>query len=423
MPTTSSINFSGSYQVYPSYTGTDQVTSLTPFLVPPTFQTPDGSAAAVGKSILIPLQNLLLLNSGPPAYTSNTDFQFQVVGGVAQLIIVGTGNAWSAGATARTNLMTNFTAFLAYMEANYELAGLLVPGSTYIMGQVIADAIPAPLLESSFYRYSLSTGFQPPVNSGAVARAYVDIRPGMRLRVENSASEYVNPGSPLNGYIANGRCEYLVNATATGGGSKVVTFDAFLGTLNAPKITGGPTTPTAVGGGLLDLQAAGTARTYMRLFYPSSMNAAGLAGSLSNTNNPALVGAQTLGMMSAATLKYPTWNQPLTAPATQANTCMIFLGRSAVVPEIQIFATIRGVTIPLWVPVGTTLANVVQRYIYLPPTAQWSALPLNIRRLTSLPTTNSIAVDISTNIPTGAAMPPNMFDLPLVAGDLLTFNF
>lgn len=419
--TASTVSFNNGYQVFPSFIDKNLTTSPTPFLMPPTFSVPQGQNVAVGSSIVVSISNLLPGTATPPPYTNN-DFQFSVMNGAVQIIIVGTGNVWCADSTARTALMGNFTDLLQNLETTYELAGQLVPGATYIIGQALADTIPAPLMETLFYRYSLSTGFAPQVNKAYPARAFVDVRPGMRLRVENSSSEYVSPGSPLNGYVGNGRCEYLVGATATGGAARVVTFDAFLGTVKAPAVNGGTTTPAATSGGLLDLQAAGSGRTYMRLFYPSSVNAPGLPGSLSNTGNPALVGAQTLSMMNQATQNYPTWNQ--TPPSgTSPNNCIIFLGRAAVVPEIQVFVTIRNMTSAMWVPVGTTLSNIAQRFTALTPTNGWAVLPVQIQRLNSLFPGTPVGVDTRNNQPTTGAVPANMFDVPLIAGDLLTFSF
>jgi hypothetical protein len=416
------ITFTKNYQVYPSFIGTDQVTSSVPFLLPPAWTTPT-SDSQVGGSIAISVPYLIASGQSPANYTDNTDFQLTVSSKQIQITIMsGKGtNAWCAGATARTALMTNFTAFLQYVETNYELPGILVPGSTFIIGQAIADWIPAPLTESAFYRYSLSTGFPPPPSS-ALTRAFVDLRPGMRLRVESAASEYVSPGSPMNGFVGNGQFEYLIGSMAPGGGARVITFDSFMGTISSPKVNGATTTPCATAGGLFDLQATGSGRTYVRLFYPSSVGAPAQPGCLSNTCSAALVGAQTLAMLNQATSTYPTWTANLIAPATLGNTCIIFLGRAVVVPEIEVFVIVRGTTFPIWVSVGTTFANIVQRYIPLPLSSSMSPFPVSLQRFMSTAPTNRMYVDNQIN-QTANGITASMFDVPLVAGDLLTFSF
>jgi hypothetical protein len=127
-------------------------------------------------------------------------------------------------------------------------------------------------------------------------------------------------------------------------------------------------------------------------------------------------------MMNQATQNYPTWNQ--TPPSgTSPNNCIIFLGRAAVVPEIQVFVTIRNMTSAMWVPVGTTLSNIAQRFTALTPTNGWAVLPVQIQRLNSLFPGTPVGVDTRNNQPTTGAVPANMFDVPLIAGDLLTFSF
>jgi hypothetical protein len=117
--TASTVSFNNGYQVFPSFIDKNLATSPTPFLMPPTFSVPQGQNVAVGSSIVVSISNLLPGTATPPPYTNN-DFQFSVVTGAVQIIIVGTGNVWCADSTARTALMGNFTDLLQNLETTYE---------------------------------------------------------------------------------------------------------------------------------------------------------------------------------------------------------------------------------------------------------------------------------------------------------------
>ena len=66
-----------------------------------------------------------------------------------------------------------------------------------------------------------STEFSPGIVVGTVP--YVDIRPGMRLRIETQTSQFLTPSSPLNGYVSSGRFEFFINSVPASNGTRVVT--------------------------------------------------------------------------------------------------------------------------------------------------------------------------------------------------------
>jgi hypothetical protein len=308
-------------------------------------------------------------------------------------------NLWSCEGTARAALMQNFTSFLTEVEAKLEAKSVIAPGGTAVIAAQIADRIPAPPVETLFYRYSLWTGL-------AGGTPYVDVRPGMRLRIETEASQFVSPGSPLNGYVGGGTITVAVGSTPAGS-SRAVTFDPFLGTISSPATAGAPN--PIVAGGLVDLHPPGGARPHWRLFYPASMPLPSPPGNLGMAQNVTLAGAATRADMAAVTREYPN-----RAQADPANVYAVFSGRAMVVPEVQIGLAV-GHEAPwqsTWVPLGTTLANVIERYAPLPLDP---ALPgVSVRRPSAAAKSGMATIRIS-----GEALAPGMLDIPLAGGDLV----
>ena len=365
-----------------------------------------------------------------PSGYSNTDFviAFKQNGSTAQTVVTqitlnGTdknpnANMWKCAPTARAALMANFVDFLTQIEKQLELPGLLVPGATFRIGQQVADNIPAPLLETLFYRYSLSPGFTP----GTLP--YVDLRPGMRLRVETQISQFLTPDSQVNGYVGSGTFYYQVTSVPAANGTRVIAFDPFLGTIKAPSVQGAASSPV-VAGGLIDLQLASGAWPYWRLFYPSSVPPALQSSDLNVDDNVTLVGAQDLEALNSITT-----NQPSSATCGTASTsCTIFLGRAIAVPEIPVWIndSTHGLNTLQYVPVGTTLANITERFISLPLDPNQSFVNCNRISTAAAQGLTSVSVNMTTNglacPPSNlAALPSTMWDLPLIGGDSVVLS-
>ena len=393
-----------SYQVFSPYTGTDQATAVSPYLIPPNNQ----SVASVSYGSAITLK-LTIANAGAFTY-SNDDFKFAS----GQTTILA-NNLWKAADSARTTLMGNFTDFLQNVEAGLELLGTVPLGTAYQLGQALADVIPAPLLETLFYRYSLDPG------TAGGSLPMVDVRPGMVLRVETEASQLVGSGSNLNGYVGAGTFRFRVSSIPAANGGRVVTFDPFLGTIQSPN-TGGPSgTAPVVAGGLVDLCQSSLARAYVRLFNPASMSAASSGGNQSINNNPALIGANTLFMMNGVFNTYPSFEvtPPAAPPPTPLpNVGIIFLGRATIVPEIPIWITYPGTskasnsTVLEYVSVGTTLYQVLERF--MSPVA-------NLHQTPKFTLSRNFASTINSIFTFAPGEPlPSLLDVPLIAGDAIT---
>lgn len=406
------------FQIYPFFTGTDNACSNAIYLLPPTFKYGSRFTA-----FSVPLLYIGSSNALPAPAAGNADFSmswacpgkapYTQANVSVQVSITGT-NAWSCAPATRQTLMANFTAFLLAIES-LETAGSLLPGSARRIGSMIADQLPAPLVETLFWRYALSPGTYPKT------LPYVDIRPGMRLRVDAAASQFVNPGAPQNGYVAGSRLYYPIGSTGPAGGSgaRLVSFDALLATIKAPTVQPGPSAQSATSAlgaaGGYDLAPSGGARPYWRLIYPASVPSPFSAGDLAITDNAVLLGATSLAALEAATTSYPNLS---------GNVSVAFLGRSLVVPEIPVFLTVRNNTTVQWVSVGTTLANLIEQYSPLPLSTTQTVLA-GLHRPTAFSPTGQPTAPLFLTItdPGGVSLPalsPGMFDLPLIAGDDIT---
>src|ERR671928_174794 len=402
------------YQVYPFFTGTDQGCTDAIYLLPPSFEYGAKTAFAIP-----------LLYTGGANYQQyqykNTDFEFALSlddesaqpnqGNVLVDITLTGANMWACLQSARTKLMENFVDFLVNVEKQFELNGVLVPGATARIGREVADRIPAPPLETLFYRYGLSPGLV------AGTKPYADVLPGMRLRVETQASQYISPGSKFNGYVGSGRFVFDV-VSVPAGAARVTAFDPLLGTIRSPSV-GGPASTPVVAGGLVDLQPVSGARPHWRLFYPSLVPSPMQPGDLTIGGNVTLVGAPTLDDLKTATENYTHLVTSGTPPCVYA----IFLGRAMAIPEIpiRVGTPLHGPPVPTleYVPLGTTLAQVVERYAPVP--LQPGQKVVDVTRISPSAPQGSAGFEFVTD--SLLAMPSGMYDVPLVAGDTVSLRF
>ncbi|MFL6137135.1 MAG: hypothetical protein ACJ74O_04965 [Frankiaceae bacterium] len=402
----------GSWQVYPDYTGTDGV-SAPVYLLPTSF--------TYGQSSTVTVAQLYLGGSGFASYAfSNADFAFSFqsqkptppyqASVLAQVVISGQGNMWKCAATARAALAANFQALLAWVESTLELPGIVVPGSTSRIGRTVMDALPLAFGETLALHYSLSTGLTGGTN------AHVDLVPGMRLLLETSVSQFLSPSAPQNGYVSTAAVPLAIGSLPGPDGRRVVTFDPFLGTINAPVVT--PVgKPVQIAGGLIDLQAPGQARVHWRLFYPTSMAPPNQPGNAQLVGNVGLMASDTLATLAAATTAYPTTVSDGGPGGKPLPTLYYaFLGRAIAIPQIPVWLTANGQTAVDYVPVGTTIANIVERYTD-PPLSQPGNVVAVMRNVYG-----GNPASVRFMVASLPATPLAMYDLPLLAGDGVTLT-
>jgi hypothetical protein len=341
-----------------------------------------------------------------PAPDSAKNTPTQANGSV--IITLKGANMWKVQPAARAALMANFSTFLESIETRLELPKLLLPGSTQRIAQVIAALLPAPPAESLFYRYSFSSGF------AAGTLPYVDIRSGMQLRVDVQASQFLTPTSAMNGYVNSGSFLMRVSSAAASDGSRVIAFDPFLTAIKAPVVSGPASSPVAVGG-LVDVQPPGGARTYWRLIYPATISSPSQPGDLAIADNVTLIGASTLAELNAATQSYPA----IDAGGTPPNIYAIFLGRAVAVPEIPVWVGNGGQAAFEYVPLGTTLGDLIERFTSPPVDPASITTPPLMRTMPAswVGTNPTSLVLTTTNL---VSVPRYMWDVPLVAGDVVT---
>ncbi|WP_437691782.1 hypothetical protein [Sorangium sp. So ce176] len=395
------------YLVYTGYQGPDQPEVSQTWLLPP-------ASVYGGKTPQQPLSiPYLYTGNGNPSTlgVSNDDFVIAAswsgsptrtnVNVTLQL----TGkNAWSTGAAARAALRKNFLAFLAKIEASFEIGSspLLIPGATSILAAALVQYMPLPAGETLLYACGLESGM------GTGAPPAVDVMPGMRLRSEPSVRQYLAPPTQaFSGYVSTGTLAWEV-AASTVSGSRVQAFDAFWGAVASPQITPPPGSPGPIYG-LLDLALANSGYKYHRLVYPQSVIAGSAPGSLDAATSATLTGANTLADLRSS-------------PPYSAS----FFGRDVVIPEICVFLGVSSATLqPIWVPLGTTVNNLLERFTRWKPLSTSSAQ--NALRLTrpaySSQQLGSLAGVSVAFAPAGAAITDlRALDLPLWPGDGLLLN-
>jgi len=253
--------------------------------------------------------------------------------------------AWNFDNTPiRSAVSTGILQFLTQVEQASPL-----PGAVPLLQQVIAQYLPLTFAETLYYRY----GSNP-------AMGYIDLQPGMRLRLDFEAFQQPNQkgAALLNGFVGAGSSYIQVVESIASNGSLLTSFSPLLAMSTYMSVA-----PNSGGGaGAVDLYGIygqpATASPYFRLFYPKSLSSADSPGSTLIQNNIAVVGASSLASMDAATTQY---RDSQTFPSNV--TATFFRGRTMITPEIPVFLNNN---VPIWVEVGTTLRQALRGYTYVP---------------------------------------------------------
>jgi hypothetical protein len=400
------------FSIVQQFIGNDSKTATSPFVIPPNV-TYTGANSAF-QAISITVNNVAGKNSGAPCNiatgATNTDFALSWSNQQAVVTVQPT-NVWAGAAANRNQLRTSFDAFRQQLEALELTAGCLKPGGAFLVAQRVAESIPLSLDESLYFRYSFDK-----VNN------YIDLQPGMRLRVEYSAYQFIASSGnykALNGYAGNGVGYYnLVRRP-----DQRLAFDAFLGQLNAPAIDS-PSCGVPGAGGIIDFQGANSARRYYRLFYPANFSSPDCPGSAGLDRNVTLIGADTLADLANATASFKNATCASAAQGNQAILCTIFRGRDIAIPEVLVRLNYQ----QAYVPAGTTVRNLVDQFINSafstanPTTGffpffslyrQWGPLLDSSYQ----PSSVSFGAVDTTKLMIGQQ---DVFDLPVVKGDALT---
>ena len=351
--------------------------------------------------------------------TNNVDFSLswsKADESVFAQVSVSAQHIWSDAPADRQILRQSFAAFCAALQ-KLELTKqpqCLAPGGAAFIAQQVAAALPLRIDEVLFYYY----GFTP-------ASGYIDLQPGMRLRIETGSYQFISSDSTLNAFTAQGQCFYYLGRNS----QQQLCFDPFLNGLN---VAIQPTSPPRVGN-LLDLTALG-ARRFLRLLYPGQMyNPTEVKKVPGLGQNAVLLGADTPDDLANATQNYLAKGTCLgSGEGTRPPTCAYFTGRNAVIPEVAI--NVQGATI--YVPIGTTVQHMLDRHAWAPSfqLPDFSAIVLSLNRTClngnlnpaedGSPIYSTYPVNFAettTYIPVpGTNTVLSQWDLPLVKGDTLT---
>lgn len=238
---------------------------------------------------------------------------------------------------------TDFTAIREYID-QLEHSGAILPGQSHALTTYLASNMQIPYADLLWYYYH----FSPQQKS-------VDLQPGMRLQVQYSSYQFVDPESAENGFVGAGEQVYHIVLQPNG----KLGFETTLGPFT--PFTARSQTPDQIAN-VVDLHTtAGSHRCY-RLIYPDQIPAIGDASQVQDASaNIVLLGADVLTDLETATSQFIASRDP--SALTKA-TCLVFVGRTWITPQIPIFMNVDGVaaqrdTYLQYVPLGTTLRDVI----------------------------------------------------------------
>lgn len=265
-----------------------------------------------------------------------------------KLTIAADALAWTFDTNAiRANLQAAYVSFLKAIET--PPAGGL-PGATpygiSLVQSAIACSLPQTFAEQLYYNFGFST-------VSTVGSGYVDLRPGMVLRV--SVNDYISipqNGLPswINGYAGASMMDFEIGSY-TASANWRVGFDAFLSalsaqgalTVNAPAISTGSIQAGLAGAA--DLYYPQFLQPFYRLYFPSKLDSAWGNGSNTTTTNFTLVAAAKYTALQGTTVN------------PSGNATAYFRGRA--VAEVMIKVLVNGNE--RLVPIGASLGNLLEQ--------------------------------------------------------------
>ena len=311
----------------------------------------------------------------------------------------------ATGTPIRGTIRTAYDSFILQLEAQ----GKVPPPWIRQIQEMIASYLPSSFQETLYFKYRYDA-----------AQGYLDLVPGMRLRVDNGAYQFVYPagqpgGNPLlAGFVGNGTSYLNIRAALTPGGDEAIVFDPFFGSLAHSAVA-----PNKGGAaGLLDFAGGAYLKPYYRLFYPKTPASSDGPGVSDTTGNITIVGANTLANLKLATDAYL---QSQTVPVGETICATFFRGRATVTPEIGIFLQTRAI----YVSLGTTIRQVYAAHAPI-GRAAGQTFPAGVsQRLPALfqYTSNAFPSFLPLSpFPAGGATAPykdctDGLDLPVLAGD------
>lgn len=311
-----------------------------------------------------------------------------------------------------------YSRFQSFWQAvkTAEAQGELLVGTPQILRQRIAERISMRFDQVLAYHYGVN-----------FEDNYVDLHPGMRLRIEYQNYQYVQRNSPANeGFVSSGVVYYGIHSYLRRESGNVLThklgFDPFLFNLDTVSQTD---IDDEGASGVVDLLQSPYKKAYFRLVYPNRISHAG--GSKAKEKTATLVGADTLEDLDQATANLTGGSADLAGAVS-----FYFRGRAAIVPEIPVYVREQVV----FVSIGTTIRQLLQSYMDLPaPASGKNALapyhgtirPLRLLHEgpEGLPAYKPVQLHAYQAFVADPAADPavvrDVYDLPLIKGDRFYF--
>lgn len=252
-------------------------------------------------------------------------------------------------------VFSKFRNDLSVLEAN----GNLIKGGAETVYERVVRSLPLRLDDILHYSFGLNTEL--PTDEDMSRFRYIDLKPGMKLRVEYESYNYTAPrgfeGSHLNSFRTDGVALYDITRDREGR----ISFDTFSDILK-PYTT--PQNGNTVDiHGLADLAEQRNKRKYGRIIFPVQfMKNDNVSQGQDVDRNITVALSDTIEELEALTEKYVGTNEIPTETETTTAVILHFGRRVHVTPLIAI--KVQGKT--EYLPVGTTIRNVVERVLNLP---------------------------------------------------------
>ena len=279
------------------------------------------------------------------------------------LTIPSTSVAWSFVSVARGTLASAYSGLMANLES---LAA--TPIGIRSVQDAISRSMPQTFDETLRYAY----GFSP-------ENGYIDLKPGMILRADYEAYQYLGSSAPdsgyINGYTGAAIAEYEVQSYLNDA-LWLTGFDAFLARVAAAQGVIVPT-PDSSGdgleqgaGGIIDTFFPQFQQPYCRLIYPTDFLPQNSTGSAKPKDNAVLIAGPSLSAIAIAT------NNLRNGLAVTGVAVLYFRGRASLTAVIRVCVNGAWRT----VPIGTTVGNVLASMGTRPPIAGLALNGITLRR-------------------------------------------
>jgi hypothetical protein len=389
-------------------------TSAAPNIIPATV------AAMSSYDIVVYLPNIFTtyvstgLPTDPPfvfSTTSNPPYSYK-------LTMPANSAVWIFNAdSVRSDILSAYQTLLANLvQLN------VTPLGWRMVQDAISRAMPQTFAETLYYGYAFVAG-----------DGYIDLKPGMMLRADFEAYQYLGPDQTVSayvdGFVSSSSAFYDVGSYVTANGQWLTGFDAFLsqvtqsGSTVPPPQTQGST--ASGGGGIIDLYYAQFRKAYVRLVYPPQLLNDSTADARTSFNVAVLAANEYPTIVTA------TQNLRNALPLPNGVAATYLRGRTTISACIRVWLDEQPLIVPVGSSVGNLLENMGRRAPIVIPQSGNPGIPLSgivVERSIGYAVTDPSDYSISKGIPIRLDWNQGMaysastdwLTLPLLPGDRIT---